>query len=50
MAAVAALLRVPGPINYQLNQAPGADRSSLALLAGVRVPLMQVYDFMQTTE
>ncbi|KAK5598950.1 hypothetical protein CRENBAI_001509 [Crenichthys baileyi] len=41
MAAVAALLRVPGSINYQLNQVAGLEQSSLALLAGVRVPLMQ---------
>ncbi|KAM4718655.1 histone-lysine N-methyltransferase 2C-like isoform 3-T3 [Anableps anableps] len=41
MAAVAALLRVPGPINYQLSRAAGLERSSLALLAGVRMPLLQ---------
>ncbi|XP_014874682.1 histone-lysine N-methyltransferase 2C isoform X3 [Poecilia latipinna] len=41
MAAVAALLRVPGPINYQLSQAPALERSNLALLAGVRVPMLQ---------
>lgn len=38
MAAVAALLRVPGPISYQLSRAAGLERSSLSLLAGVRVP------------
>ncbi|XP_023181708.1 histone-lysine N-methyltransferase 2C-like isoform X7 [Xiphophorus maculatus] len=41
MAAVAALLRVPGPINYQLSRAPTLERSNLALLAGVRVPMSQ---------
>ncbi|XP_035986057.1 histone-lysine N-methyltransferase 2C-like [Fundulus heteroclitus] len=41
MAAVAALLRVPGPISYQLNRVAGLERSSLALLGGVRVPQMQ---------
>ncbi|XP_043959917.1 histone-lysine N-methyltransferase 2C isoform X2 [Gambusia affinis] len=41
MAAVAALLRVPGPINYQLSRAPALERSNLALLAGVRVPMLQ---------
>ncbi|KAM9701276.1 LOW QUALITY PROTEIN: histone-lysine N-methyltransferase 2C-like [Menidia menidia] len=39
MAAVAALLRVPPPSSYQLGRAPGAGQSSLALLAGVRVPM-----------
>ncbi|XP_040921273.1 histone-lysine N-methyltransferase 2C isoform X2 [Toxotes jaculatrix] len=41
MAAVAELLRVPVPVDYQLSRAAGAERSSLALLAGVRVPLTQ---------
>nr|XP_054592167.1 histone-lysine N-methyltransferase 2C isoform X4 [Nothobranchius furzeri] len=41
MAAVATLLRVPGPLTYQLSRATGPEQSSLALLAGVRVPLMQ---------
>uniref|UniRef100_A0A1A8R9Q8 [histone H3]-lysine(4) N-methyltransferase n=1 Tax=Nothobranchius pienaari TaxID=704102 RepID=A0A1A8R9Q8_9TELE len=41
MAAVATLLRVPGPLTYQLSRASGPEQSSLALLAGVRVPLMQ---------
>ncbi|XP_069576340.1 histone-lysine N-methyltransferase 2C [Brachyistius frenatus] len=39
MAAVAALLRVPVPVDYQLSQATGPEPNSLALLAGVRVPL-----------
>nr|XP_029131590.1 LOW QUALITY PROTEIN: histone-lysine N-methyltransferase 2C-like [Labrus bergylta] len=39
MAAVAELLRVPVPVDYQLNRPPGPERSSLALLAGVRVPV-----------
>ncbi|XP_042338352.1 histone-lysine N-methyltransferase 2C-like [Plectropomus leopardus] len=42
MAAVAQLLRVPVPVDYQLSRAAGPERSSLALLAGVRVPLTQV--------
>ncbi|XP_060950226.1 histone-lysine N-methyltransferase 2C-like [Limanda limanda] len=42
MAAVAALLRIPVPGDYQLSRAPpGAEHSPLALLAGVRVPLPQ---------
>ncbi|XP_049896001.1 histone-lysine N-methyltransferase 2C-like isoform X2 [Epinephelus moara] len=41
MAAVAELLRVPVPIDYQLIRPAGPERSSLALLAGVRVPLTQ---------
>ncbi|CAB1432000.1 unnamed protein product [Pleuronectes platessa] len=39
MAAVAALLRVPGPVDYQLSRAPGPEHRPL--LAGVRVPLPQ---------
>lgn len=42
MAAVVELLRVPVPVDYQLSQLAGPERSSLALLAGVRVPLPQV--------
>ncbi len=42
MAAVAELLRVPVPVDYQLSRPTGPERSSLALLAGVRVPLTQV--------
>lgn len=42
MAAVAELLRVPVPGDYQLSRPAGPERSSLALLAGVRVPLTQV--------
>lgn len=41
MAAVAQLLRLPVPLDYQLQRA-GPERSNLALLAGVRVPMMQV--------
>ncbi|XP_034415694.1 histone-lysine N-methyltransferase 2C-like isoform X10 [Cyclopterus lumpus] len=41
MAAVAELLRVPVPSDYQLSRAASPGRSSLALLAGVRVPLTQ---------
>ncbi|XP_078100895.1 histone-lysine N-methyltransferase 2C-like isoform X2 [Sander vitreus] len=41
MAAVAELLRVPVPADYQLSGAAGTERNSLALLAGVRVPLTQ---------
>ncbi|KAM6971552.1 LOW QUALITY PROTEIN: histone-lysine N-methyltransferase 2C-like [Tautogolabrus adspersus] len=41
MATVAELLRVPVPVDYQLSGPPGPERSSLALLAGVRVPVMQ---------
>ncbi|KAM8731510.1 histone-lysine N-methyltransferase 2C isoform 5-T5 [Acanthopagrus schlegelii] len=41
MAAVAELLRVPVPVDYQLSRPAGPERSSLALLAGVRVPLTQ---------
>ncbi|TDG97613.1 hypothetical protein EPR50_G00228120 [Perca flavescens] len=41
MAAVAELLRVPVPADYQLSGAAGPERNSLALLAGVRVPLTQ---------
>ncbi|XP_069368224.1 histone-lysine N-methyltransferase 2C-like isoform X3 [Paralichthys olivaceus] len=41
MAAVAELLRIPVPVDYQLSRAPGPEHSSLALLAGVRVPLTQ---------
>ncbi|XP_041823896.1 histone-lysine N-methyltransferase 2C-like isoform X4 [Melanotaenia boesemani] len=37
MAAMAALLRVPVPIHYQLSQTAGPVQSSLDLLAGVRV-------------
>lgn len=40
MAAVAQLLRLPVPLDYQLHRA-GPERSNLALLAGVRVPVMQ---------
>jgi len=42
MAAVAALLRVPAPANFQMSRVAGPEQSSLALLAGVRVPLTQV--------
>lgn len=42
MTTMAGLLRVPGPIGYQLSRAPGSEQSALALLAGVRVPLVQV--------
>lgn len=42
MAAVAELLRVPVPANFQLSRAAGPEQSSLALLARVRVPLPQV--------
>lgn len=42
MAAVAELLRVPVPVNYQLSRASGPEQSSLALLASVQVPLTQV--------
>lgn len=42
MAAVAQLLRVTVPLDYQLSQASGTEQSSLALLAGVQVPLVQV--------
>lgn len=42
MVAMAELLRVPAPVSYQLSGAAGPAQSSLALLAGVRVPLMQV--------
>lgn len=42
MAAVANLLRLPGPVNFQLSRPAGPEQSSLALLAGVRVPLPQV--------
>ncbi|XP_023805952.1 histone-lysine N-methyltransferase 2C isoform X3 [Oryzias latipes] len=41
MAAVAELLRVPVPANFQLSRAAGPEQSSLALLARVRVPLPQ---------
>ncbi|XP_068593242.1 histone-lysine N-methyltransferase 2C-like isoform X2 [Cebidichthys violaceus] len=41
MAAVAELLLVPVPSDYQLSRATGTGRSSLALLAEVRVPLTQ---------
>lgn len=41
VAAVAQLLRLPVPVDYQLNRAVGPERSNLALLAGVRVPMMQ---------
>ncbi|XP_024136054.1 histone-lysine N-methyltransferase 2C isoform X3 [Oryzias melastigma] len=41
MAAVAELLRVPVPGNFQLSRPAGPEQSSLALLAGVRVPLPQ---------
>lgn len=42
MSAVAQLLRVPVPTGYQQMAPIGPQRSSLALLAGVRVPLGQV--------
>lgn len=42
MAAMAELLRVPGPVNYHLSRPAVPEQSSLALLAGVRVPLTQV--------
>lgn len=41
MAAVAELLQVPVPVNYQLSRASGPEQSSLALLASVQVPLTQ---------
>ncbi|XP_055363689.1 LOW QUALITY PROTEIN: histone-lysine N-methyltransferase 2C-like [Betta splendens] len=41
MAAITQLLRVSGRVNYQLSRPPVPEQSSLALLAGVRVPLMQ---------
>ncbi len=44
MAAVAKLLRVPVPVDYQLSQLTGSEHRSLALLAGVRVPLTQVQE------
>lgn len=40
MAALAELLRVP--VNYQLSRPDAPQQSSLALLAGVQVPLPQV--------
>ncbi|XP_055086131.1 histone-lysine N-methyltransferase 2C-like isoform X4 [Periophthalmus magnuspinnatus] len=40
MAAMAQLLRLPVPLDYQLHRT-GPERSNLALLAGVRVPMMQ---------
>lgn len=42
MVAVAELLQVPVPTDYQLHRPVGPEYSSLALLAGVRVPLTQV--------
>lgn len=42
MSAVAQLLRVPVPSGYQQMAPIGPQRSSLALLAGVRVPMGQV--------
>lgn len=55
MVAVADLLRVPVPASYQLShlppgplsQLPGPDRSSLSLLAGIRVPMIQVADVIR---
>ncbi|XP_056155239.1 histone-lysine N-methyltransferase 2C [Lampris incognitus] len=55
MAAVADLLRVPVPVSYQLIQLPNgatapapalvpAERSSLALLAGIQIPQPQGLD------
>ncbi|KAM9332683.1 histone-lysine N-methyltransferase 2C-like [Pholidichthys leucotaenia] len=41
LAAVAALLRVSTPVNYQLIRAAVPEHNNLALLAGVRVPLTQ---------
>ena len=38
---MAALLRVPAPVSYQLSGAARPEQSSLALLAGLRVPLLQ---------
>ena len=48
MAAVAELLRVPVPVDYQLSRPAGPERSSLALLAGVRVPLTQVRETLMS--
>ena len=51
MLAIAELLRVPVPPSYQVAQLPpgpmarppvGPDRSSLAMLANVRVPMPHV--------
>lgn len=42
VAAVAQLLRVPVPGDYQLSRTAVADHGSLALLAGVCVPLTRV--------
>ena len=42
MAAVADLLRVRVPGHYEVSRAP--ERSSLALLAGVKVPPTQALD------
>lgn len=42
VAAVAQLLRVPVPGDYQLSRATVADHGSLALLAGVCMPLTWV--------
>nr|XP_046227874.1 histone-lysine N-methyltransferase 2C-like isoform X2 [Scatophagus argus] len=39
MTAVAELLQVPVPTDYHLSRPAGPERNSLALLAGVRVPL-----------
>lgn len=42
MAAVAELLRVPVPVDYQLSRSTVTDHGSLALLAGVCMPLTRV--------
>lgn len=42
MAAVAQLLQVPVPVDYQISRIAGSDHGSLALLAGVRMPLTRV--------
>lgn len=42
VAAVAQLLRVPVPGDYQLTRSTVADHGSLALLAGVCMPLTRV--------
>lgn len=42
VAAVAQLLRVPVPGDYQFSRAAVADHGSLALLAGVCMPLTRV--------
>lgn len=48
MSAMAQLLRVPVPTGYQQMAPVGPQRSSLALLAGVRVPMGQVLGALGT--